>query len=78
MAAVKVALADTDALLGELAGLLADLLGDADETDPVSSATQYGRWWDLYHSLKARHAEGLSVALLALAKSGERPARAHA
>ena len=78
--AVNSAVRDFDALLGDLASLLSDLIdGSNEEAEPPSSPTleSSGRFWQLWHQLKQRHSESLSVALLALAKSGEFCTRMH-
>ncbi len=65
----------TDALLAEVGGLLADLL-EAPQTEDDEGArhvidTQLQRFWQSYYDLKRRHEENtLSVAVLALTKSG--------
>jgi hypothetical protein len=73
-ASVSAAIRDTDELLHDLALLLSDLLedpGHGEEEGPSSPLASSGRFWSVYHNLKARNAESLSLALLALAKSGE-------
>lgn len=66
----------TDALLAEVGGLLADLL-EAPQTEDDEGArhvidTQLQRFWQSYYDLKRRHEENtLSVAMLALTKSGK-------
>jgi hypothetical protein len=60
---------DLEELLDDVAGLLGDLIGCSDTGTPALESS--GRYWDLLHGLKRRHGAGLSVALLALAKSGE-------
>lgn len=62
-----------EAVLDDIAGLLGDLIGDDLVVSPVPEST--GRWWSQLHQLKGRHGQGLSVALLALAKSGASPER---
>ena len=66
---VQAAAQELDNVLSELAALLTDMLGDQEDPDsPVLRGS--GRFWGQLHQLKARHNESLSLALLALAKSG--------
>lgn len=67
--AVGGATADLDSLLSQLGELLSDLIGSGDTATPALECA--GRFWHLWHSLKSRSESPLSVALLALAKSGE-------
>ncbi len=73
VSAVQAAARDLDELLSGIAGLLSDLIDGSQVDEPPGSPTleSSGRFWHLWHNLKQRHGEQqLSVALLALAKSG--------
>ena len=60
-----------EAALAELGGLLTDLCAGGNEELSVLDS-HLGRYWNGFHALKTRHKdETLTVAVLALAKSGE-------
>ena len=64
---------DAAALINDLGALLTDLLGDTGPPEASQQALESsGRYWAAYAGLRQRANEPLTLALLALTKSGER------